>query len=48
MMSVGANMSLASLLSTVKNAFIQRKAERSNVDQVRSPTSASRRRARER
>ena len=31
MMSVGANMSLASLLSTVKNAFIQRKAERSNI-----------------
>ena len=31
MMSVGANMSLASLLTTVKNAFIQRKAERSNI-----------------
>ena len=31
MMSVGQNMSLASLLSTVKNAFIGRKAERSNV-----------------
>ncbi|HEY0238064.1 MAG TPA: sugar ABC transporter ATP-binding protein [Friedmanniella sp.] len=32
MMSVGANMSLASLLSTVKNAFIQRRAERTNID----------------
>jgi erythritol transport system ATP-binding protein len=31
MMSVGANLSLASLLSTVKNAFIRRRAERDNV-----------------
>jgi erythritol transport system ATP-binding protein len=32
MMSVGKNMSLASLLSTVKNLFIARKTERENVD----------------
>ncbi len=32
MMTVGQNMSLASLLSTVKNAFIGRKAERANID----------------
>ncbi len=32
MMSVGRNLSLASLLSTVKNAFIQRRAERVNID----------------
>jgi erythritol transport system ATP-binding protein len=32
MMSVGKNMSLASLLQTVKNLFIARKAERENVD----------------
>ncbi len=31
MMSVGRNMSLASLLNTVKNQFIVRKAERENV-----------------
>jgi len=31
MMSVGANLSLASLLSTVKNQFIHRKAERDKV-----------------
>ena len=31
MLSVGANMSLASLLSTVKNAFISRKDERDKV-----------------
>ena len=31
MMSVGSNMSLASLLSTVRNRFITRKAERDNV-----------------
>ena len=31
MMSVGRNLSLASLLSTVKNQFIVRKAERENV-----------------
>jgi erythritol transport system ATP-binding protein len=30
-MSVGANLSLASLLSTVKNQFIHRKAERDKV-----------------
>jgi len=36
MMSVGANMSLPSLLSTVKNAFIQRRAERSNVEREMS------------
>jgi erythritol transport system ATP-binding protein len=32
MMTVGKNMSLASLLSTVKNLFIARKTERENVD----------------
>jgi erythritol transport system ATP-binding protein len=32
MMTVGKNMSLASLLSTVKNLFIARKTERDNVD----------------
>jgi erythritol transport system ATP-binding protein len=32
MMSVGKNMSLPSLLSTVKNLFITRKLERENVD----------------
>ncbi|RYZ32468.1 MAG: sugar ABC transporter ATP-binding protein, partial [Propionibacteriaceae bacterium] len=32
MMSVGANMSLASLLSTVKNLFIQRRPERANIE----------------
>jgi erythritol transport system ATP-binding protein len=32
MMTVGKNMSLASLLSTVKNLFIARKVERENVD----------------
>ena len=32
MMSVGANMSLASLLSTVRNRFIHRTTERDNVD----------------
>jgi erythritol transport system ATP-binding protein len=32
MMSVGKNMSLASLLATVKNFFIARKVERENVD----------------
>jgi erythritol transport system ATP-binding protein len=32
MMSVGKNMSLASLLSTVKNLFIARKIERENVE----------------
>ncbi len=32
MMSVGKNMSLASLLQTVKNLFIARKIERENVD----------------
>ncbi|MFL6047804.1 MAG: sugar ABC transporter ATP-binding protein [Propionibacteriaceae bacterium] len=32
MMSVGKNMSLPSLLSTVKNLFIARKTERENVD----------------
>ena len=32
MMSVGKNMSLASLLSTVKRQFISRKAEQDNVD----------------
>ncbi|MGI8459439.1 MAG: sugar ABC transporter ATP-binding protein [Propionibacteriaceae bacterium] len=32
MMSVGANMSLASLLSTVKSLFIARRAERANID----------------
>ncbi len=32
LMSVGQNMSLASLLSTVKNAFIGRKTERANID----------------
>jgi len=32
MMSVGANMSLAGLLSTVKNAFINRKGERDKVE----------------
>ena len=32
MMSVGKNMSLASLLQTVKNLFIARKTERENVD----------------
>jgi erythritol transport system ATP-binding protein len=31
MMSVGANLSLASLLSTVRNQFINRRAERDNV-----------------
>ena len=33
MMSVGANMSLASLLSTVRNLFIARRAERSGIAQ---------------
>ncbi|HJV15638.1 MAG TPA: sugar ABC transporter ATP-binding protein [Propionibacteriaceae bacterium] len=32
MMTVGKNMSLASLLNTVKNLFIARKTERENVD----------------
>jgi erythritol transport system ATP-binding protein len=32
MMTVGKNMSLASLLQTVKNLFIARKVERENVD----------------
>jgi erythritol transport system ATP-binding protein len=32
MMTVGKNLSLASLLSTVKNLFIARKVERENVD----------------
>jgi erythritol transport system ATP-binding protein len=32
MLTVGKNMSLASLLSTVKNLFIARKTERENVD----------------
>ena len=31
-MTVGKNMSLASLLQTVKNLFIARKVERENVD----------------
>jgi erythritol transport system ATP-binding protein len=43
MMSVGANLSLASLLSTVRNQFINRKVERDNVtrqiDDVRVKTS---------
>ena len=45
MMSVGQNMSLPSLLSTVKNSFIQKKAERANIDReikdVRVKTSSS-------
>jgi erythritol transport system ATP-binding protein len=32
LMSVGSNLSLASLLSTVRNQFINRKAERDNID----------------
>ena len=32
MLTVGKNMSLASLLQTVKNLFIARKVERENVD----------------